>query len=106
MVGNCDAKKLLGRFEQPWKNDKRLKRTWIANTVIYLFLIAGLGLGGFTNWEAIRKVPQHDVRVRWRNQTIVPNLFQYCLVLDDRFSSLDSNTWNHLVQVMQNTSIR
>ncbi|KAL1955709.1 hypothetical protein VTO42DRAFT_8181 [Malbranchea cinnamomea] len=75
--------RLHGSYERPWLSDKKLKRTRVGNYIIWAFVVLGLGLSGLVNYMILRKVSKRE----------------YCLILDDQFSSLDTTIWNHEVQV-------
>ncbi|KAH7033407.1 glycosyl hydrolase [Microdochium trichocladiopsis] len=76
--------RLRDAYEQPWLQDKRLKAWKRNNYIIYGAMVVALGVCGFFGyWGTQRGVPKHD----------------YCLVLEEDFSSLDPAVWNHEVQV-------
>lgn len=75
--------RLHGTYERSWLSDKRLKRTRVGNFIIWAFVVVGLGLSAFVNYTVLGKVNRRD----------------YCLILDDQFSSFDTDTWNREVQV-------
>lgn len=70
-------------IQKPWLEKSHPKEKWVTILPIIGILI-GLGISGFLVWDGYRSVVQH----------------QYCLVLDDDFSSgLDSNVWTKEVEV-------
>ncbi|KAA8646656.1 uncharacterized protein ATNIH1004_005331 [Aspergillus tanneri] len=75
--------RLKGEYEQPWKDDPRLYRTRCGNYIIWGCIAVGIVLSGYINYSVTRKVPKQS----------------YCLILDDHFQTLDTNVWNHEVQV-------
>lgn len=52
---------LTGEYERPWLNDKRLQRTRVNNYIIYGFLVAGIAVSGYINYNATTQVPKHSV---------------------------------------------
>ncbi|EEA23630.1 hypothetical protein TMatcc_002506 [Talaromyces marneffei ATCC 18224] len=74
---------LTGEYERPWVNDKRLKRIRVNNYIIWGFIVAGLAVSGYINYNATTQVHKHS----------------YCLILDDDFSTLNTNVWTREVQV-------
>jgi hypothetical protein len=54
------------------------------------------------NWRIAVGVPNHEVRLPILRLTGVTDTefpLQYCLVLDDSFSTLDESIWRHEVQL-------
>ncbi|KAF2670927.1 putative gram-negative bacteria binding protein [Microthyrium microscopicum] len=75
---------LNGKYERPWVDDSVPKRALKrSNWIIYAFIIVALGLSALINWRATIKISKHD----------------YCLILDDSFSSIDKDIWNQEVQL-------
>lgn len=75
--------RLIREYEQPWLEDKRMGRTWINNAIIYGFIFLGLVVSGYIGYTKAKSVVKHD----------------FCLIMDDNFSTLDSTFWSHEVQV-------
>ncbi|KFZ13159.1 hypothetical protein V501_03864 [Pseudogymnoascus sp. VKM F-4519 (FW-2642)] len=75
--------RLTGEYEQPWIKDKRMKKTRYNNLIVYAFMVIGFGVAGYICFAATQSVPKHD----------------YCLILDEDFKTLDTNVWNHEVQI-------
>lgn len=75
--------KLNGEYERPWLGDKRLKRTRVGNYIIWGCIAAGIVVSAYLNYAATKKVSKHE----------------YCLVLEDKFTSLDTKVWNREIQI-------
>ncbi|KAK2740536.1 hypothetical protein FQN57_006039 [Myotisia sp. PD_48] len=75
--------RLNGEYERTWLDDKRLKKTRVGKYIIWGFVVAGLALSAYINFNVTQKVKRHE----------------YCLILDDQFSTLDTKIWNHEVQI-------
>ena len=54
--------RLRGDYEKPWINDKRLKRSRMGNLIIYGFIVAGLLMSAYINYNATEQVQRHNVR--------------------------------------------
>uniref|UniRef100_A0A093Y6A9 Beta-1,3-glucan-binding protein n=1 Tax=Talaromyces marneffei PM1 TaxID=1077442 RepID=A0A093Y6A9_TALMA len=52
---------LTGEYERPWVNDKRLKRIRVNNYIIWGFIVAGLAVSGYINYNATTQVHKHSV---------------------------------------------
>ncbi|KAM5497480.1 hypothetical protein McanMca71_007343 [Microsporum canis] len=74
--------RLNGEYERPWLGDSRLKRSRVGSYIIWGFVGLGLAISAYINFTVTQKVSKH----------------QYCLILDDQFSSLNEDTWNREVQ--------
>ncbi|EEQ35864.1 glycosyl hydrolase family protein [Microsporum canis CBS 113480] len=70
--------RLNGEYERPWLGDSRLKRSRVGSYIIWGFVGLGLAISAYINFTVTQKVSKH----------------QYCLILDDQFSSLNEDTWN------------
>lgn len=55
--------RLVGKYDQPWTDDKRLKRTRFNNYIVWLFVLIALCVSGYINWQKTTMVPKHDVSV-------------------------------------------
>ncbi|EEP77314.1 conserved hypothetical protein [Uncinocarpus reesii 1704] len=78
--------RLNGEYEKPWLTDKRLQKTRVGNYIIWGFVAVGFALSGYINFSVTQKVSKHEV-------------VQYCLILDDQFSSFNKEIWNQEVQI-------
>lgn len=76
------SSRLTGTYEQPWREKKDRRKIWDP-IFFYGGILIGLGISGFICYREWYRVPRHE----------------YCLVLEDHFSTLDPNTWGHEVQV-------
>ena len=75
--------KLKGEYEQPWRDHPRLQRTKINNRIVYGFTILGAALAALICFMNVRSVKKYD----------------YCLMYEDNFQTLDTNVWTHEVQI-------
>lgn len=73
--------RLVGKYEQPWLDDKRMSRSRYNTFIVYGFMILGLAISAYICWAKARTVVKHD----------------YCLILDENFESIDPAIWNHEV---------
>ncbi|KAL2060631.1 hypothetical protein VTL71DRAFT_9272 [Oculimacula yallundae] len=76
------SSRLTGEYEKPWLDKKNRAMPWDAIT-FYSAVTASFLIGGYLLYDAYIKVPRHE----------------YCLILDDKFATLDTNTWSHEIQV-------
>ncbi|KAJ9603933.1 hypothetical protein H2200_011455 [Cladophialophora chaetospira] len=74
---------LDGKIEKPWTADKKYKAPRKGNWYILVGLLLALALSAVVNWRIAVGVPNHE----------------YCIVLDDSFSTLDKSIWSHEVQL-------
>ncbi|KAF2036302.1 concanavalin A-like lectin/glucanase [Setomelanomma holmii] len=71
-----------GEIERPWLKEKDPREKWI--TIIPLIgLFLGLCISGVLVWDGVRSVAKH----------------KYCQILDENFSSWNSNVWTKEVEV-------
>jgi hypothetical protein len=71
-----------GSIERPWMNKKDPKEKWV--TIIPLFgVLVGLAIAGLLIWDGLRTVVNH----------------QYCEVLNENFTSWNSNIWSKEVEL-------
>ncbi|KAI1334656.1 glycoside hydrolase family 16 protein [Xylariaceae sp. FL0016] len=71
-----------GEVEKPWLLKKDPKEKWV--TILPLIgIIIGLGISGFLVWDGLQSVVKHN----------------YCMVLDDEFTSFNDQVWTKEVQV-------
>lgn len=75
--------RLVGEYERPWVTDKRMKKSRYNNLIVYIFIVIGFGVAGYICFTATQSVPKNE----------------YCLILDENFKTLDTNVWNHEVQL-------
>lgn len=75
--------RLKGEYVQPWRADKRMKRTRYNNIIVWVFVLIGIALSGYIRYTGSLEVDRNP----------------YCLILDDAFSSIDSAAWTHEVQI-------
>lgn len=75
--------RLVGKYEQPWLEDPRMRKTRQNSWVVYGGIVIGILLSLFICYTKIQSVTHHD----------------YCLILDEKFESLDPNVWTHEVQI-------
>ncbi|KAI1328657.1 concanavalin A-like lectin/glucanase domain-containing protein [Xylariaceae sp. FL0255] len=71
-----------GEIEKPWLGKKDPKEKWVTILPIVGILI-GLGISGFLVYDGISSVVKH----------------KYCLVLEDTFSTFNTDVWTKEVQV-------
>lgn len=76
------SSRLIGAYEQPWTGKKEPRKIWDP-VLFYGGIFLGLAVSAYICYTEIVKVPQWD----------------YCLVLEDNFETLDLSTWNHEVQL-------
>ncbi|EAW08576.1 glycosyl hydrolase family protein [Aspergillus clavatus NRRL 1] len=76
------SSRLIGEYEKPWLQTGKRRWDW-DRTIFYSAIGIALALSGFICYHSVASVPKND----------------YCLILDDDFSTLDTNTWNHEVQL-------
>lgn len=55
--------RLKGTFEQPWLEDKRVKRTQVGNWIIRGAVIAALLVAVYINYNAYTRVPKTKVSI-------------------------------------------
>jgi hypothetical protein len=87
------------RYEQPWLADKRLKRIKRGNLIIGAFIVAGLLLSAYLNFRAYQRVSNHNVSHLITAGIVISDMAKYCLILDEKFVTLNPDIWNHEVQV-------
>jgi hypothetical protein len=91
------------RIEKPWIEDKKYKAPRKGNWYILGGLLLAIALSAILNWRIAVGVPNHEVRLPILHLTfftLTPSFpLQYCLVLDDSFSTLDKSIWSHEVQL-------
>ncbi|KAG4439544.1 hypothetical protein IFR05_004984 [Cadophora sp. M221] len=76
------SSRLNGEFEKPWLDKSKRGLNWDTIT-FYSAVLAAFCIGGYLLYDAYVKVPKHE----------------YCLVMDDNFSTLDGNLWSHEIQL-------
>jgi len=92
--------RLKGEYEQPWKEDPRMKRTRVNNWIIWTFILIGVLVSGYVCFSATKSVGNHPVSQYWRPYSSSSLTFvKYCLVYEDTFKTLDPNIWTHEVQI-------
>jgi len=75
--------RLKGKYEKPWLTNPKMTKTRYNNWIVYGFISLGFAIAGLVAWMIIR-----------------PSLPEtLCLVFEDTFQTLDSNDWNHEVQI-------
>lgn len=78
--------RLVGEFETPWLQHSQNANRWrelLDRVIFYLAIIIGIGIGFFLCYRSYRSVPSHD----------------YCLIMDDNFTTLDLDVWTRYVQL-------
>ena len=75
--------RLVGKYEQPWLEDPRMRKTRQNSWIVYGGIVFGVLLSAYVCFTKIRAVTNH----------------KYCLILDDDFHTLDPNVWTHEVQI-------
>jgi hypothetical protein len=68
--------------ERPWLNDKHPRAKWV-EAFPWIGLALGLIVTGILIWDGMRSVARHN----------------YCEVLNDNFTSWNSNVWTKEVEV-------
>ncbi|KAK5041227.1 hypothetical protein LTR13_002702 [Exophiala sideris] len=102
---NHDFKTYLldGKIEKPWTADKKYKAPRKGNWYILGGLLLAIALSAVVNWRIAVGVPNHEVRLSHFasdcGSLTQSFALQYCLVLDDSFSTLDKSIWSHEVQL-------
>lgn len=91
-------------YEKPWTKTTIPRRSW-EKIIFWGGILIGLIIGCLIVWLAYRSVVNHEVlrhctwpsirSVRGDSGLTYP---QYCLVLDDDFKTIDTNTWNYEIQ--------
>lgn len=71
-----------GQIERPWLKEKDPREKWIS-IIPLVGLFVGLCIGGILVWDGVRSVARH----------------KYCEVLNEDFSSWNSNVWTKEVEV-------
>ncbi|KAI0204079.1 concanavalin A-like lectin/glucanase domain-containing protein [Astrocystis sublimbata] len=71
-----------GEVEKPWLEKVDPKEKWVTILPV-IGIFVGLAISGILVWDGIRSVVKH----------------KYCVVLEDTFSSFDTNVWTKEVQV-------
>lgn len=75
--------RLVGKYEQPWLEDPRMRKTRHNSWIVYGGILVGVVLSAYICLTKIQSVTNHD----------------YCLILDDNFQTLDPKIWTHEVQI-------
>lgn len=68
-------------YEKPWKEEKIPRRSW-ERVIFALGCIVGCIVGGYLVYSAWASVTNDE----------------YCLILDDHFSNIDTDVWNYEVE--------
>ncbi|KAF9890519.1 hypothetical protein FE257_005924 [Aspergillus nanangensis] len=76
------SSRLIGELEKPWLQKEKKFRDW-DRIIFYVAVAVALGISGYICYDSYSSVPQHE----------------YCLIMDDDFSTLDRNIWSHEVQL-------
>lgn len=76
-----------------------MKRTNRGNIIIWVMCVLGVGLSAFICFDGYRyEISFHEIHIL--DAELHPRSVKrhdYCLVLDDSFSSIDSSAWSHEV---------
>jgi hypothetical protein len=75
--------RLVGKYEQPWLEDPRMRKTKQNSWIVYGGVAIGALLSAYICLSKIQAVTNHE----------------YCLILDDDFRTLDTSIWTHEVQI-------
>lgn len=51
-----------------------MKRSWINNLIVYLFMLLGLAVAGYICYTATTSVPKHEVDTPSRHITDISNM--------------------------------
>ncbi|KAJ3531263.1 hypothetical protein NM208_g8953 [Fusarium decemcellulare] len=98
------SSRLVGEYEKPWVNDSKRKVNW-DSVIFYIGVLIALGkywcshlLAQDQGYPAARGklLHHHDSPSK---EPIVNIFIQLCLILDDKFETLDKNVWNHEIQM-------
>ncbi|KAK7408697.1 hypothetical protein QQX98_009112 [Neonectria punicea] len=76
------SSRLVGQFEKPWLDKANRRFNW-DSAIFYAGVAIALGIGAVICWLKIKDVPKQDL----------------CLILDDKFETLDKKVWNHEIQM-------
>ncbi|KAI8674518.1 Glycoside hydrolase family 16 [Fusarium keratoplasticum] len=76
------SSRLVGEYEKPWLADWKRETNW-DSIIFYSGVLIALCISAYIAWNTVRKIPKNE----------------YCLILDDRFTTLDKNTWSHEIQM-------
>ncbi|KAJ5639917.1 uncharacterized protein N7484_007779 [Penicillium longicatenatum] len=76
------SSRLIGEFEKPWLEGGKRTPNW-DSIIFYTCVFIAIAASAYICYDAVAKVPKHD----------------YCLVLDEDFSTLDKSIWSHEVQL-------
>ena len=75
--------RLVGKYEQPWLEDPRMRKTRHNSWIVYGGIALGLAISAYICVSRIMTVTNNE----------------YCLILDDNFETLDKSVWTHEVQI-------
>ena len=75
--------RLIGKYEQPWLDDPRMRNTRHNSWIVYGGILVGVLLSAYICYTRVSDIPQNE----------------YCLILEDNFATLDTNIWTHEVQL-------
>ena len=75
--------RLVGKYEQPWLDDPRMRKTRQNSWIVYGGVALGVLLSAYICLTKIKSVTNHE----------------YCLILDENFQTLDPNIWTREVQI-------
>lgn len=74
-----------------------------SNWYIIGAVVLAIVLSAILNWRIAVGVPKHDVcfPIPFKGVNLLTNTdpLQYCLILDDKFETLDESIWSHQVQI-------
>lgn len=59
--------RLVGKYEQPWIDDKRLGRTRFNNYIVLVFIILALAASAVINWQKTTTVAKHEVSLVFKS---------------------------------------
>ncbi|KAJ6260903.1 Beta-glucanase [Drechslerella dactyloides] len=75
--------RLRGEYPQPWLKEQQRNYTLRSNLIVYSFFLGSLCISAYLCYDGYRKVKRRD----------------YCLILDDTFSQIDSSIWQREQQL-------
>ncbi|KAF4334979.1 glycoside hydrolase family 16 [Fusarium beomiforme] len=76
------SSRLVGEYEKPWLKEWKREVNW-DSIIFYSGFVIALGISAFIAWNTVRVIPHNE----------------YCLIMDDQFSKLDTDIWSHEVQM-------
>ncbi|RSM00831.1 hypothetical protein CEP52_008900 [Fusarium oligoseptatum] len=76
------SSRLVGDMRSHGSPTGSARRTGTASS-FYTGVLIALCISAYIAWNTVRKIPNNE----------------YCLILDDRFTTLDKNTWSHEIQM-------